>query len=275
MPRVITKKNKLALFFNSNRGFNLLKILKKNFLVDIYLCKKNLNKNTKSKLKGIKYSLISKIDKKLISKIKMRKYYLIISAGCPYIFPQELINSAKKKVINLHAGPLPGYRGGSPLNWQMINGVKYIGVSVIKMSKGLDSGPIYEKAKFKLKDEYNIYDVHQRVNKIFSILTIKAIGKIQKNINPSPQSSKKIKIYKQRTDKDGLINWKKLNAKEVYNFVRAISKPYPGAYFYKKGKKVRLFKCKKSRLNPNLEPGTKFIDKGKKYIKCKKFSIQF
>ena len=77
-------------------------------------------------------------------------------------FPKELINAAKKNVINLHAGPLPEYRGGSPLNWQMINGENYIGISVIKMTKGLDSGPIYEKAKFKLKDKYNISDVHKK-----------------------------------------------------------------------------------------------------------------
>ena len=105
---------------------------------------------------------------------------------------------------------MPEYRGGSPLNWQMINGENYIGISVIKMTKGLDSGPIYEKAKFKLKDKYNISDVHKRANKIFSKLTRKTINKILKNKKPVPQSLKKVKIYKQRSDDDGLIEWKNL-----------------------------------------------------------------
>lgn len=274
MQRLSTKEKKLALFFNSYRGLELLKTLKKKYLVDIYLCKKNLKQDIKSKLRGIKYTLISKIDNGLIFKVKKNKYFLIISAGCPYIFPNELINAAKKNVINLHAGPLPEYRGGSPLNWQMINGENYIGISIIKMTKGLDSGPIYDKAKFKLKDKYNINDVHKKANKIFSKLTRKTINKILKNKKPIPQSPKKVKIYKQRSDDDGLIEWKKLKADQVYNFVRALSKPYPGAYFFKKGKKIRLFKCKKSKLNPNLKPGTKFLSKNKQYIKCKKFSIQ-
>lgn len=274
MQRLSTKKKKLAIFFNSYRGLGLLMALKKKYLVDIFLCEKNLNQDIKSKLRGIKYTLISKINKELIFKVKKNKYYLIISAGCPYIFPKELINAAKKNVINLHAGPLPKYRGGSPLNWQIINGENYIGVSIIRMTKGLDRGPIYEKAKFKLKNEYNINDVHKKANKIFHKLTEKTINKILKNKKPTPQSPKKVKIYKQRSDDDGLIEWKKLKADQVYNFVRALSKPYPGAYFFIKRKKIRLFKCKKSKLNPNLKPGTKFISKNKQYIKCKKFSIQ-
>ena len=69
MQRLSTKEKKLALFFNSYRGLELLKTLKK-YLVDIYLCKKNLKQDIKSKLRGIKYTLISKIDNGLIFKVK-------------------------------------------------------------------------------------------------------------------------------------------------------------------------------------------------------------
>ena len=61
MQRLSTKKKKLAIFFNSYRGLGLLMALKKKYLVDIFLCEKNLNQDIKSKLRGIKYTLISKI----------------------------------------------------------------------------------------------------------------------------------------------------------------------------------------------------------------------
>ena len=47
--------------------------------------------------------------------------------------------------INLHGGPLPAYRGGSPLNWQIINQEKEIGISIIKIDEGIDTGDIIEE----------------------------------------------------------------------------------------------------------------------------------
>ena len=44
--------------------------------------------------------------------------------------------------MNAHGGKLPQYRGGSPLNWQIINGEKYFGISVIKINKKIDQGNI-------------------------------------------------------------------------------------------------------------------------------------
>ena len=76
MQRLSTKK-KIALFFNSYRGLDLLKTLKKKYLVDIYLCKKNLKQDIKSKLRGIKYTLVSKIDNGLIFKVKKISTFLL------------------------------------------------------------------------------------------------------------------------------------------------------------------------------------------------------
>ena len=67
-------------------------------------------------------------------------------------------------------------------------------------------------------------------------MTLETIKKIERNIKPKQQHIGKFKIYKQRKDSDGLIKWKNLNSMEVVNFVRGISKPYPGAFFFLKGK---------------------------------------
>ena len=271
---MIKNNKKIAIFFNSLRGLNVLKFLNKKFNVDVYLCKKNLNISLKNKLKNNNYNLLSKINYKFINKIKRKKYFLLISAGCPYIFPKDLINSSENGTINLHAGRLPQYKGGSPLNWQIINGEKTVGISVIKMTTSLDAGPIYEKFNFKIGKNDDIKYVHNIANNMFPTMTLNAISKISKKIKPNKQSFNRSKVYKQRSDKDGLIIWNKLNSKEVYNFVRAITKPYPGAYYYKLNKKVRLFKCKEVKLNPNLIPGTQFKIKNKKFIRCKNGSVQ-
>ena len=79
-----------------------------------------------------------------------------------------MIHSATMGTINLHGGKLPKYRGGSPLNWQIINGEKFVGISIVKIGVGIDTGEIISEKKFKLKKElFNIKKVHDIANKFF------------------------------------------------------------------------------------------------------------
>ena len=223
----------------------------------------------------ITFILIEKIDTTLIDKIKNKNYDILVSAGFPLIFTEKLIHSSKFGTINLHAGKLPNYRGGSPLNWQIINGEKKIGISIIKMCKELDAGNIYSSKTFRLTKKDNIKTVHDKANLFFPKMTIETINKIYLGIQSVPQKKVGVKTYKQRSEDDGLIDWDKLNATEVFNFVRAVTKPYPGAfYFSKNNKKIKIYNCSVSKKNPNILPGEVFFAQKQKFIKCKNFSIR-
>ena len=159
--------------------------------------------------------------------------------GFPYIL-KKLFNIPKLGTLNLHAGPLPHYKGGSPLNWQIINGERKIGLSIIKINQKIDDGPLIVQKFFKLGENQDIKDVHQTANKIFPIILYRAIVKIINQKNPFINKNKKTQRYfKQRGEKDGHIKWLKNDENAIYNLVRAITKPYPGAFSYKKnGKKL-------------------------------------
>ena len=178
--RFKNKEKKLAIFFNSTRGLLVYKKISKLFSVDIFIAKKNLNKEILIflKKKKINFTLLKRIDTSLVKKIKNKNYDLLVSAGFPLIFNEELINSSKFGTINLHAGKLPNYRGGSPLNWQIINGEKKIGISIVKMCKELDAGDIYSSKIFRLTKKDNIKTVHNKANLFFSKLLIIFIFKI-------------------------------------------------------------------------------------------------
>ena len=271
------REKKIAIFFNSKRGLFVYKKISNLFKVDIFIAKKNLNTEILIflKRKKIKYTLIKKIDANLVKKIKNKNYDLLVSAGFPLIFSKELINSSRFGTINLHAGKLPSYRGGSPLNWQIINGEKKIGISIIKMREEVDAGDIYASKNFRLFKKDNIKTVHEKANFFFSKMTIDVINKIYLGIQPVPQKKIGTKNYRQRSEDDGLIYWNKLNAKETFNFVRALTKPYPGAfYFNKNNKKIKIYNCLVSKRNPRVLPGTIFFAKKQKFIKCKNFSIR-
>jgi len=268
---------KIALFFNNSRGLEVFKKIKKNNVIDLFLTNKNLNYSTLDYLKKrkIKFKIINKINSKTVNFIKKKNYYLLIAAGWPLIFSKELIDSSLKGTINLHAGSLPNYRGGSPINWQIINGEKNININVIKMTKKLDAGPIYFSKNIKIMKNDNVFKIHQKVNKFFPQMVKKTIQKIFKNIEPKPQTKINSKKYKQRSDKDGLINWNKMNSTQVYNFVRALSYPYPGAFYFNINKKlIRINHCKKVNINKSCLPGTIMKLNKKTYIRCKKGFIQ-
>ncbi len=77
-----------------------------------------------------------------VSSCRSRRVRLAVVAGFSTIFKAPLLAAPELGTINCHAGRLPQYRGGSPLNWQIINGEAEAGISVIRMDGGINSGDV-------------------------------------------------------------------------------------------------------------------------------------
>ena len=269
------KKIKLVLFFNHFRGIEVLKnLIKKKFIIQkIFLSKKNLNKKIIPflKKKNFNYGIINDVNNyKIISYIKNNNIYFNIIAGFPYIFKKNLLNSANFATINLHGGKLPEYKGASTLNWQIINGEKRIGISIIKANEKIDQGKILGYSSFLLKNSYDISDVHRIANDRFAVLLPTILSKFINNEIVFLRNSGG-KNYKQRNISDGLLLWKKMSNKKVFDFVRAITKPYPGAFSYLKNNKnkITIFKCKPYQFSLEYSPGFIFSKNNSLYVQCK------
>lgn len=267
-------KHSACLFINNIRGIEVLKKLKNKLIIEeVILSKKFLNPKTENFLikNKIKFSKINKINTLKVSNL-IKKTNLQIICGFPYIFPKKIIEISKYGIINCHAGPLPDYRGGSPLNWQLINGEKQIGISIIKISEKIDDGKILVEHKF-LNKKYNINQLHKIVNKKFSNLIFIAI----KNLINKKYIKKnyKGKYWPQRKESDSEIYPFKLKANQIYNYLKALQHPYPNPFFYYQKKKIIIYKIvgvyKKNFLKKNY-----FLKIGKFfYIKCKDKVIKF
>lgn len=265
---------KICYFLNGSRGATILKnIYKKNlFKIDkIIICKKN-NKNLIEKKFSKKIILLQNINStKSFKKLNELKFDLFILAGYPQILKKKIFQIPKKMTINLHGGPLPAYRGGSPLNWQIINQEKEIGISIIKIDEGIDTGDIIEEKKFKLFKNDNIKTVHDKANKHFSEMLFKIIKKLKKGKIFLKKQKYKKKLWKQRRDNDGFLDFKKKNLKESIFFVKALTRPYPGAWSYifieQRKKKVRIYNLKKTNKVKLNNPGDAMIIKKKIFIR--------
>ena len=153
---------------------------------------------------------------------------LILVMGWYYMVPKRIRELAKYGAWGIHASLLPKYAGGAPLVWAIINGEKETGITLFKLGDGVDDGDIIDQKSFPIELEDTIKEVYEKAIEASKGVLAKALSQI-KGIKPSPQSRSHIKIYPQRRPEDGEIDLKK-TALEIYNFVRAQSSPYPGAF---------------------------------------------
>ena len=270
------KKLKLTLFTNNKRGITTFNFLKKKGvnIDEVFVAKKNLDKNilNQIKKKNLKFNLIRNLKEKKIFKV-LKKTDIALICGFPLIFNKKHLKLPKYGYLNQHAGILPNYRGGSPLNWQIINDEKYFGISVIKINEKIDEGDIVIDKKFKLLEKYKIEDLHSIANKNFGNLTLQAISLIVKNSRLKKQTKHNAKYFKQRNAKDSCFTPKKMTYKKLVLLDRAVSKSYHRPYFILDSKKIIINKFKK--LNKKKFRYSFFNKSKKNYLKLTDSIIEF
>lgn len=157
--------------------------------------------------------------------------------------PEELIQIPKKGTINLHAGKLPEYRGASVMNWAIINGETQGACTIHCVAKEFDSGDILAERSYDIRYVDTIADVRNKVNEIFPKLLLSVLRQIQNGtVRRKRQDETKARYWNSRKPEDGMIDWSK-SPREIYNLVRALTHPYPGAYTYIEEEKVYVWKA--------------------------------
>ena len=270
-------KINITLFTNNLRGISCLKYLKtkKVQIKNLIISKKNLNPKVINFLNKnkIKFITIKNLKSQKIPPI-LDKTDLGLVCGFPHIFKESQFNIPKYGLINLHAGKLPKYRGGSPLNWQIINNEKYFGISVIKINKGIDTGDIIFEKKFKLLSKYKIEDLHIIANNYFPKLLYNSIFKLISGKKLKKQNEKKAKYFKQRRPEDSLIYPPNTSFKKLNLLLRAMSSSYPNPYFIYNNKKMIIKKIKISKLKLDFKDKNILTKSNKIFLKLKDKNIQ-
>jgi methionyl-tRNA formyltransferase len=163
-----------------------------------------------------------------VEEISSLKPDLIYIIGWPQLVRQSILSIAP--CIGMHPAPLPRRRGGAPLNWQLIDGERQSAVSLLKLGTGVDDGDILLQLPFEIGDTDYIEDVLNMVNQLTyqgvrdSFLQI-CSGKAQW----IQQDHSRATVMRRRRPDDGLINWND-SALRIYNLIRAVSHPFPGAF---------------------------------------------
>ena len=191
--------------------------------------------------------VLLKSPKKLtFSYVKKINPEMIFFPDWSWIVNKKIINNYK--CVCFHESNLPKFRGGSPLQNQIIRGVEKTKTTAFIMNEGLDEGEIILQKELSLKGSINEIFKRMIINDRIMIKKIIA-GKYKLK----KQKGKPTKFKRRREDQSELINLD-YSKKYLYNFIRMLDDPYPNA-FIQIGKRKIVFKNISNKNNKLIFSG--------------------
>ncbi len=199
-----------------------------------------------------------------LSILKNSEWDLFVVAGYGKILPTEIINLPKYGALNVHPSLLPRFRGSSPIETQILQDEKTIGVSILLMDEEMDHGPIV--AQKSITPETWPMQITALENMLWqaggSLLVESIPPFIDGSLVPTPQDHTKATLTKKMEKEDGLIN---LSDDGYTNYLKFCAYgEWPGTFFFveKGGKKIRV-KIKDAAFDGQIFLPTIVVPEGK------------
>ncbi len=170
------------------------------------------------------------------------------------MLPQPILQGPKHGCLNVHASLLPRWRGAAPIQRAILAGDHVTGVTIMRMERGLDTGPKLATARVPIEDKTS-GELHAELAEIGARLMIDTLAQIGQ-LKPEPQSELGA-TYAAKIDKaETRIDWSK-PAELIEREVRAFA-PFPGAWLELEGERIKLHKARV--VGVNGAPGTVLDD---------------
>ena len=162
-----------------------------------------------------------KFDDQIINNLRKMKPDLIIVIAYGRLLPRSVLELPKFGCINIHVSFLPRWRGPAPIEYALMNGDKETGISIIKISEKLDSGPIINQKKFKIPNYFNKLNLTNSLTQLGIDLLVDTIPLILSNkINLIIQNESNATYSHKITSDSRKINFNNSTV-EIINHIRA------------------------------------------------------
>ena len=197
-------------------------------------------------------------DPKWAQEVEKLSPDLILSLYYRNRIPESIFSQARLGAYNMHGSYLPSYKGRAPLNWAILNGENYTGVSLHVLEKDFDTGDIVARKKVDIAPDDYVGDVQPKVSaaavEIFSQTLPKLLDASAERIKQS-QLQGESSYFGKRCPEDSRMDFSK-SAAQLRNLVRAVSRPFNGAFFDKDGRRYILWKADVEQLLPDAQAGS-------------------
>jgi len=186
---------------------------------------------------------------------------LAVVAAFGQILPGAVLDAPRLGSINLHASLLPRWRGAAPIQRAIMAGDRVTGLNIMKMTEGLDEGPVLLSETLRIDALETAGSLHDRLAALGAKMVVEAVDGLSRGaLTPVPQPDEGVTYAKKIRPKEARIDWTK-PAEAVDRRIRGLS-PFPGAWFMAPSDKgpVRI-KALLSRVEEaDGEPGTALDD---------------
>ncbi|AKA80821.1 bifunctional UDP-glucuronic acid oxidase/UDP-4-amino-4-deoxy-L-arabinose formyltransferase [Pseudomonas synxantha] len=171
------------------------------------------------------------------------------------LLSEALLATARKGAFNLHGSLLPKYRGRAPANWVLVNGETETGVTLHRMVKRADAGAILAQQKVSIDRTDTGLSLHAKLRDAAATLLRDALPQLaQGKLTETAQDESQATYFGRRTAADGKLDWKQ-PAATLFNLVRAVTQPYPGAFCAVGEHKLIVWQAEVVKGNEGLAPG--------------------
>jgi methionyl-tRNA formyltransferase len=146
------------------------------------------------------------------------------------ILPKSILEAPRFGCFNVHASLLPHWRGAAPINRAIMAGDRETGVSIMRLTEGLDAGPVCLDARVAIGSEETAGELHDRLAPLGASLMASALQRLgEGTLSCRPQHDEAATYAPKLDPKETRINWRLL-ARDVNDRIRGLS-PHPGAWF--------------------------------------------
>jgi methionyl-tRNA formyltransferase len=186
-----------------------------------------------------------------VSMIRALSPDLLLSFWYRRLLCRELLEIPRLGAVNLHGSLLPKYRGRTPVNWVLVNGEAETGATLHYMIEEADAGDIIAQRALPIGPDDTALTLYRKMTDVGLDLFRATYPAIRDGKAPrTPQDPSQATIFGRRTPEDGLVQWR-LPARTVYNLVRAVTHPYPGAVTIFRGKRLFIWAARPLPVSRN------------------------
>ncbi len=201
-------------------------------------------------------------DSEVITILEKYSIDWLFIIGWSQVANKFILQTPKLGALGMHPTLLPKGRGRASIPWAIIKGYKQTGVSLFKLDEGVDTGPLIDQSIIEIEPKEDAYSLYQKVLISHQDL-IKRFIKLLKlnNIQLINQDNDLASYWQGRKPEDGEINLKG-TVEEAEVLVRATTKPYPGAFFYRENIKFKVWKAHIAEENESISMNCIKFDNG-------------
>ena len=173
------------------------------------------------------------------------------------ILTETVLAIPKQGLINVHASLLPKYRGAAPIHRAVMAGETITGITIMRVVKALDAGPMISKATRAIGPHETSVEVERDIAQIGARALVAAVDALAEGGAVETPQDDAAATYAHKIEKtDGIVDWSR-SAREIHNQIRGLH-PWPHAYSDLQGERIILLRSEPERDVPGTpaEPGT-------------------